>query len=190
MALCDLLLTLAEDLSGFYAPRWSADILEELRRNLVADGRCTPTQALRRLQLMNDAFPEALVEDYERLVPAMQNDDNDRHVLAAAVRGDCRFIVTHNTRHFPSAATLPYDIRPVSPDQFLQEIFTHGSAESILPMIIMNQANSLRRPELTVRHVLNALSQQIPETVKQMRSHFEGYGLMDVIHQPGDVQGT
>jgi hypothetical protein len=123
MALCDLLLSLAEDRTGFYRPRWSPDILEELRRNLVADGRCTPIQALRRLQLMNEAFPEAMVEDYQRLVPAMQNHDGDRHVLAAAVRGDCRFIVTQNIRHFPAAATEPFDVTAVSPIDSFRKCF-------------------------------------------------------------------
>jgi len=61
MPLCDTLLSLAE--AGLFLPRWSAEILEEVRGNLVESGRCTPAQALRRIRLMNEAFPEALVED-------------------------------------------------------------------------------------------------------------------------------
>ena len=44
--------------------------------------------------------------------------EKDRHVLAAAVRGNVDQIVTFNLRHFPEEAVTPYGIEVVSPDDF------------------------------------------------------------------------
>lgn len=46
-------------------------------------------------------------------------DPDDRHVLAAAVRSNVEVLVTSNLRDFPEAATKPFDITVVSPDEFL-----------------------------------------------------------------------
>ncbi|MCX4675427.1 helix-turn-helix domain-containing protein [Streptomyces sp. NBC_01433] len=39
------------------------------------------------VEAMAGTFPDGLVSGYEALMPAMANDPEDRHVLAAAVRG-------------------------------------------------------------------------------------------------------
>ena len=57
MPLCDTLLRLAED-PAFYIPKWSADIMRELRSTLQRMGY-TPAQAERRIVAMESAF-EAL----------------------------------------------------------------------------------------------------------------------------------
>ncbi len=54
---------------------------------------------------MDKHAPDALVTGYRQLVPALNlPDPNDRHVLAAAVRGGASVIVTNNTKDFPAAA--------------------------------------------------------------------------------------
>ena len=50
------------------------------------------------------AFPDAEVTDYESLIPTLQNDPKDRHILAAAIRGNCPLILTFNLKHFPADA--------------------------------------------------------------------------------------
>lgn len=79
----DTLLSAAE--ADLYDPRWSDDILADVERNLVADV-LTPEQVRHLIAEMCAAFPDALVHDYEALVPAMRNHPKDRHVVAAAVR--------------------------------------------------------------------------------------------------------
>ncbi|MBI4905603.1 MAG: hypothetical protein HY820_18370 [Acidobacteria bacterium] len=66
MPLCDTLLRLAEE-PAFYVPKWSRDILRELRSTLERMGY-TPAQAHRRIVAMESAFEDANVAGYESLV--------------------------------------------------------------------------------------------------------------------------
>ncbi len=54
-----------------------------------------------RFREMNRAIPEGMVTGFEHRMPAMRvRDENDRHVLAAAVHGNCATLVTQNDRDF------------------------------------------------------------------------------------------
>jgi len=122
----DIVLTLAEH--GLFRPLWSADILHELRKNLIEDGK---PQALveKRLATMQAHFADAMVDGYQDLVPTMTNDPKDRHVLAAAVRGGADVIVTFNLKDFPKASVDPFDIEVVHPDHFLlDQLDLHDAA--------------------------------------------------------------
>jgi hypothetical protein len=73
---------------------------------------------------MAHAFPEAIVEGYEHLIPALAlPDENDRHVLAAAIRAGAQHIITENLRDFPIDALDIYGIEAVSADQFLSSTY-------------------------------------------------------------------
>ncbi len=114
--LCDTLLRLAE--AGTYRPLWSAGVLDELERNLVERGLAKEAVSY-RIREMSRSFPDAAVHGYETLTESMTCDRKDRHVLAAAVRGDAEVLVTFNTSDFPDTATSVYDITVVHPDDFL-----------------------------------------------------------------------
>lgn len=79
--LCDSLLRLAE--AGTYRPLWSADVLDELERALVARG-LEKKAVTRRIGEIRRAFPDAEVRGYENLVETMTCDPKDRHVLAGS----------------------------------------------------------------------------------------------------------
>lgn len=117
-AVRDVLLQAAE--AGLYQAYWSATILEEATRNLVADGRMRPERAQRLVDTMAEAFPESWVDDYEDLIPAMRNDPKDRHVAAAAVKAGAQVIVTSNLKDFQR---LPSGMEAQSPDEFLCHLF-------------------------------------------------------------------
>lgn len=117
MPLCDTLLRLAEE-PAFYEPKWSSDILRELRSALRRMGY-TSAQAERRIAAMEAAFEDACVTGYEALIGAMGNEPKDRHVLAAAVRRGADAIITLNRKHFPPAAVRPFSIEVLTPDEFL-----------------------------------------------------------------------
>lgn len=91
--LCDTLLRLAE--VGTYRPLWSTAILDELQSNLIKRG-LPESAVVHRISEMRRSFPDAEVLAYETLIDAMTCDKNDRHVLAAAVRGGAQVIVTFN----------------------------------------------------------------------------------------------
>ena len=67
----------------FYQVRWTAQILEEMTRNLVSTGTLSRDKADRLRAVMERAFPEAEVTGYESLIASMPNDEKDRHILAA-----------------------------------------------------------------------------------------------------------
>lgn len=160
MYLRDTLLRAAE--SGLYEARWSPDILAEVRRNLVEDVLTEP-QAERLIGALHLAFPEALVEGYEDLIPAMRNQEKDRHVVAAAVRAGAHVVVTDNLRDFPLETLTPYHLAAVSSDQFLCRIF-HIDPER-MGDIVREQAASYRNPPRSVEDVLRRLDRHAPTFV-------------------------
>ena len=129
MPLADTLLRLAYE-PAFYLPRWSHETLREVHRNLVKWGYTTE-QADRRLSKMREAFEDAEVTEYEHLVPAMTNEGDDRHVLAAAVYSGSHAIVTENVKHFPQGSLKPYGIELVTADEFLVNQF-HLDSEGVI----------------------------------------------------------
>lgn len=117
LATRDLLLRGAEHY--LYSIRWSEVIMEEVRRNLVEDQRCTTEQAGYLVGQMTTAFPDATVTGYESPIQAVANDTADRHALAAAIAAGADVIVTDNVRHFPAKACDPYGIEVQTADEFL-----------------------------------------------------------------------
>ena len=138
--LCDSLLRLAE--AGTYRPLWSADVLDELERALVARG-LENKAVTHRIGEMRRAFPDAEVRGYENLVETMTCDPKDRHVLAAAVRSDAAVLVTFNTDDFPDTSTAAYDITVVHPDDFLLDQLDLYPGHTVAAL--RDQARSLLR---------------------------------------------
>lgn len=154
----DLLLEIAHE--QLYRVHWSAQILEDTVRNLVADARSTPEKASRFCAAMERAFPEALVEPPPGLADQLGCDPGDRHVLAAAIAAKAEVIVTLNVRHFPTEVLEPLGIEAVTPDQFLCNLLDldpgamHGCLETI--------AARQRNPARTAQALLQILSRQAP----------------------------
>lgn len=107
-----------------YQPLWTDQILAELRRTMLSDGRRAPEAVARRLDAMTAAFEPGANLDrrgiaYRHLIDLMPNHPKDRHVLAAAVAVEADFLMTSNLRDFRLVGT-PYQSLPVvSPDDFL-----------------------------------------------------------------------
>jgi predicted nucleic acid-binding protein len=120
----DVLLEIAS--TGAYRPLWSTEILDELDRalrTLLGKRGTSPEETdayLTRLFLqMQTAFPDALVTDWEPLLPTIHlPDPDDRHVVAAARTGWADVIVTDNLADFPQSA-LPASLARLSLDDFL-----------------------------------------------------------------------
>lgn len=106
--LCDLYLRLAEP-PRLYSPVWSEEILLEVHR--------VQTQKLKRpyppeladywRAEVTKTFPEACVQDWEKLLALAGNNEKDRHVVAAAIQAKASVIVTFNLRDFPRRRWRP-----------------------------------------------------------------------------------
>ena len=133
---------------------WSADILEELRRNLVELG-IIPAVVDRLFEQMGVAFPNAEVTAYGSLIEGLSCDPKDRHVLAAAVRADAAAIVTFNTSDFPDASVEPFELEVIHPDTFLLDQL------DLAPVAVTDelerQAAANRRAPKTVTQLLDVL---------------------------------
>jgi len=150
--LCDTLLSVAE--AAVYRPLWSADVIAELRRNLLRRG-LKDVAADHRLAEMARSFPEAEVTGYHWLIPAMTNEAKDRHVLAAAVRAGAAVLVTENLRDFPDSALAPHHILAVHQDAFLLDQL------DVAPVAVLGalrqQVSRYRRHPRTVPDLLEIL---------------------------------
>jgi predicted nucleic acid-binding protein len=149
----DTLLRLAE--RGLYRALWSADITEELRRNLIEVG--IDQRAVDRLvEEMSAAFPDAQVTGHRSLIEGLSCDPKDRHVLAAAVRADAAAIVTFNVDDFPRSSVEPFEIDVIPPDVFLLDLLDLAPVAVIDELDRQAQAN--RREPRTLAGILDALA--------------------------------
>ena len=94
-ALRDTLLRLAEP-PHLYLPRWSTEIISETTRTLENKMGYTPGQINHLTAELRAHFEDAWVEGCESLIPLMENNPKDRHVLAAAALTGAQSIVTFN----------------------------------------------------------------------------------------------
>lgn len=169
-SLRDTLLRLAQ--AELYVPLWSAQILEEMRRNLVEDHRMSEEKAARIVRLMRESFEEAEVDaaEIERLEPAMANHEKDRHVLAAAVAADSEVIVSFNVGDFPAEACGPVGVEVVHPDDFLFDLFDLDP--SLVYRMVAGQAVALSNPPVTFDELLNMLERAgVPRFAAAVRDH-------------------
>ena len=84
-----------------YTPKWSQNIFDEwdevMKRNGISE-----IERNKRITIVNEAFPDAMVENYEPLVQMLDlPDEKDKHVLAAAIKTNANLIVTNNLKDFP-----------------------------------------------------------------------------------------
>jgi hypothetical protein len=110
---------------------------------------------------MTAAFPEANVTGFDALeAPMKLRDDNDRHVLAAAIHSECDLLVTNNVRDFPEDIADEFDILIAGVDDCVHWLVSdHG--ESLAP-IISQQITDMHRPTTTIATFLDRLQTVAP----------------------------
>jgi hypothetical protein len=85
----DVLLSLAA--AGLYRVQWTEQITAEWLGHLQKSKPQQAGKLQRTVETMRRAFPEAIIDEYEALIPGLTlPDPDDRHVLAAAIKGGAR----------------------------------------------------------------------------------------------------
>jgi predicted nucleic acid-binding protein len=153
----DLLLTLAR--RGAFHPLWSDAILGELFRAIVkANPNITEARAAARIRDMNHAFEDAIVEGWEPIEECIAGlpDPDDRHVVAAAVRGNAAAIITDNNKHFPNDALESWGLHAVTSDEFLCDALDLNLSGMLGCLIEMVERR--KHPPVTVEQILASLA--------------------------------
>lgn len=110
---------------GLYTPLWSARILEEWARAARKIGPGGEAQARGEVALVRVAFPKAEVREHKGLEARLYlADENDIHVLAAAIAGGAEAIVTMNAQDFPRHVLAEEGLERWDPDGFLWRLWS------------------------------------------------------------------
>ncbi|CAN7618342.1 PIN domain-containing protein [Pseudomonas sp. ATCC 43928] len=167
----DFLMWLA--LSGRFRARWSLEIHNEWKRNLLKNRPDLTTEQLDRTSdLMDQAIPDACVYGYERLIEGLTLPDvDDRHVLAAAIRCNASVIVTFNQKDFPDETLGPFGIEAQHPDEFVDNLFDLDPAAVVAAA--QRQRKQLKMPPMDVSTYLELLLRQGLTRSSKALTHYQ-----------------
>jgi predicted nucleic acid-binding protein len=166
----DFLMHLA--LLDVFQARWTEEIhLEWIRNLLKIRPDLNITQLNRTKTLMNLHIRDCIVENYEYLINGLElPDQNDRHVLAAAIHSKAKTILTFNLKDFPSEILNKHNVVALSPDDFLIDQLVTKSSQICLAF--NRQLLSLKKPTMTADELLLILENQgLSATVLRLREY-------------------
>ncbi len=105
-----------------YTPKRSANIFSEWIEVMKRKG-VSEREIRKRINLMNRAFPDALVKNYEVLIDSLSlPDEDDRHVLAALIKTNANLIITNNVKDFPEKSLASFGLKAKNPDDFFTDL--------------------------------------------------------------------
>ena len=163
-----LILFLAQ--TGLFRARWSDDVHREWIESLLKQRPdLSATDLARTRRQMNEAVLDSLVTGYENLIPSLKlPDQNDRHILAAAICARASVIVTFNEKDFPAEALDPYGIHTRNPDDFIMDVCGIEQAQCI--DAIHQDIQHYTKPPLTLDEYIASLEKAgIPRTAAFLR---------------------
>jgi len=166
----DFLMWLAQ--CGRFRARWSAEIHEEWKRNLLMNRPDLNKEQLDRTSaLMDKAVQGALVTGYNDLIEGLTLPDaDDRHVLAAAIRCNASVIVTFNLKDFPDAELEKYGIECQHPDVFIDNLFDLDPAAVVTAA--QKQRQTLKNPPIDAARYLEIMRKQgLVQTTKSLAGY-------------------
>jgi len=138
-----------------YTPKWSEHIFDEWKRVMIEKG-VSEDEANKRIEKANLAFPDALVKNYKGLINHLAlPDEDDRHVLAAAIKTNANLIVTNNIKDFPEAYLQSFSLSVKTADDFLTDIIDLNDEQALTAFkeMVLNKKN----PRMDEFEVLNQL---------------------------------
>ena len=166
----DLLIELAT--KGMFRGRGTDRIHDEWIRNLLKNRPDLKKNQLERTRkLMNERTLDCLVHDYEDLMKSISlPDQQDVHVLAAAIKAQAQIIVTYNIKDFPIEILKKFEIEAQHPDTFLRHQL--DLKLSVFLSSVKNIRERLKKPPLSASQYLSILFSHLPQTVSILK-HYE-----------------
>ncbi len=155
-----------------YQPKWTDTIHEEWIRNVLKDRPdLTLDQLTRTRDLMNRHGGRCLVTGYEPLIASLTlPDENDRHVLAAAITAPAPVIVTFNLKDFPARILAGHGVQAIHPDEFALSLYDSDPEQFVALVKIHRQ--SLINPSKSAEDYLETLSGcGLKKTTLQLQLH-------------------
>lgn len=135
--------------------RWRLPATRTDGRPLRVQADMDPARIDARFRSLNSAFDDSCVTGWEPLVAGLVlPDPDDRHVVAAALRGGAELIVTANLKDFPHEVLELLGLHAL-PDEFLLDQFDLDPAGPVA--LIAEQAADQRCPPVPANHVLDSL---------------------------------
>lgn len=135
--------------------KWSKHIFDEWEKVMRQKG-ISDEEITKRIGNAARAFPDAMVENYEPLIDGIElPDENDRHVLAAAIKTNANVIVTNDLKDFPKEYLAKYSLNVMNPDDFLADVI---DLEAELAVIAFKEMVLYRtNPDMDEYQVLDSL---------------------------------
>lgn len=158
----DLLMRLAEK-PRQYLPKWSEPVLAEVKRTHIEKLGWGEEMAGSFSTAIRSHFPEAMVSGFDHLMPAMTNEESDRHVLAAAVHSGCDMILTFNLKDFPDESLAPWKVRAWHPERYLITLFEmdEGRVRSVIGDIARRKGEDAEDVLIRLGHSVPAFSRHV-----------------------------
>lgn len=147
-------------IEGLINLKWSPEILDEVSRHHLRKLRNATPQSVQRLgDLMNTALPHAQVQptsaDYAKFANIAMPDEDDRHVLAAAIAAHADVLCTSNVKDFPDRVMNHVGIRRSKPGEIL-----HG-------LILAHPLGMRQVHEAACKNLPGATSQSTIDTLRR-----------------------
>jgi predicted nucleic acid-binding protein len=157
--------------NDLFHAHWSEQVHNEWMRSLLRDRPDISREQVERTRALMDAhILDALVEGYEHRIDAITlPDQDDRHVVAAALHCDAQFIVTANLRDFPDSVLAPLGLIAEHPDAFLIRVLSDN--KELACTAFRELCNNRKSPEQTTKEVLEIMTRQgLPTTAEALRA--------------------
>ncbi|PRY21491.1 PIN domain-containing protein [Aliiruegeria haliotis] len=155
---------------GLFTPLWSERLLEEWARAAARRGPLDEAQARGEIAVLRARWPKASVQprdgDLNRLwLP----DENDIHVLAAAIAGSADLLLTLNMKDFPRHTLTEEGVGRADPDGFLVQLWHDHPAEvSTAANNVLRQAEKMDDAPHDMRRLLKKA--RLPRLAKALAS--------------------
>lgn len=157
---------------GLIQAKWSEKIHAEWMTAVLRERPdLTRRQLERTRQLMDLHAEDALVSGHERHIEQLSlPDENDRHVLAAAIESEADAIVTWNLGDFPQDTLREHGVEVWTPDELMMRLLKVDEP-SVVALMREHRA-VLKNPPKSAADYLDTLEQQrLTKTVRALRDN-------------------